>query len=1197
MNFKRLELYGFKSFADRTVIEFNDGLTGIVGPNGSGKSNFSDAIKWVLGETSAKQLRGKSMQDVIFVGTQRRSQMSYCEVTLVFDNTNQKIFKNLAFDEVSFTRKLYRSGESEYLLNGTNILFKNLRDIIRDTGLGKDGYSIIGQGRVAEIINSKPENRRAIFEEAAGISKYKKRKDDAEDRLEKTRDHLERLQDILQEIERQLTPLKKKAENAKKYQELYESQKQLDVNHFIYAYENNDIEIEKIQTLIKGISEEIELLNSKIKENDDLYLLNSKTIDKIDADLDEYKDLRTRILVANQKKLGEGETLQERLSYGKKEEQNLIADIEKYNQKIVDCEELIAKLLEKQNEIQKDYDILKSEIDTKESELLRLTDEITSRNAEFEKSELERYAAIEKLGDVNIDYTKLQADYDYLSKDKQEHEAEIDTIKKTIEETEAEKQSLEAEKNVILTDRNNIYREVTECKKKLTENNQKLSLLEGNITALKGSVASYEMQKTVYIRSKDQYENYQMAVKRIMQHTKQDRVLDSKILGVVAELIKVPADYEIAIEVSLGGALQNIVTANTDDVKYCIEVLKRNKMGSITFLPINSLRARLLTAEQSNALKEKGVLGLACDLIEYDKAYDSVFKNLLGSTIVCDTYDNANLISKKYNRSIRIVTLEGEIFNPQGSITGGSSRKHDAVSILGREREFENICKNYDNATAQLKKATENHETLSSDVAKLNFLISNLNQQLIDKEVSLNTATSKVDLISDTLDKYIDDLKAKRENYDNLCDKLTIVETKLMGAGKLKTDISSQKSDYEDRKAKSKEKIDKMMEDRTILSNNLAVLKGNLSEIANKLTILENDLNHQKEQKGEADRDSIEAKNNLDKVRRLINDTENQINNAVLSEADKAKVDEIDGKITELTKQKNLLTESNKSILIEKDHNNQSLQASIAKKIKEEGNIEKLNVQFESLTNRIKEEYELEYETALPFKMEEYNDSESLQRLSQIKRAITNLGEISPSSILEFEELNQRYTTMNTEKLDLEKAQSDLLAIVRDLSREMQDIFDAEFSKIAKNFEITFKEIFGGGSGKLMLDPNAEDPLTAGVEIVAMLPGKKTKNLSALSGGEMALTAIAILFSILKTKPMPFCLLDEIEAALDDANVALFAKYLKKFVGNTQFIVITHRKPTMEQADRLFGVTMEERGVSKVVSVELAEAMKNVSED
>ena len=681
-----------------------------------------------------------------------------------------------------------------------------------------------------------------------------------------------------------------------------------------------------------------------------------------------------------------------------------------------------------------------------------------------------------------------------------------------------------------------------------------------------------------------------------MQHAKQDKVLDSKILGVVAELINVPARYEVAVEVALGGALQNIVTANIDDVKYCIEVLKKFRLGTITFLPISSMRPRLLNEEQKNVLKEVGVEGVASDLIGYNKAYDNVFKNLLGATIVCDTYDNASRIAKKYNRAFRIVTLEGEIFSTQGSVTGGS-RKQDAIGILGRERELEFVIKNIEKTTQMLKKSNEDFEICNKNNEQLNFLIGNLNQQLIDKEVLFNTETNKLNDISDKLDVIVEDLQNKSTAYNELCEKLTIIEKSLSGAGRLRTDISSQTSDFDDQKAKSRENLNSKVDERNKLSANLANMKVRIADIANKLTICQGDIDREVVIKSDARNAIVVAKSNLEKVRAHIEDTENQMNNAVLSEADKAKVNEIDGKIESLTSQKNTLNNTNRSLLLEKDENNTRLQTATNKKTKEEGNIEKLRVQFENLTARIDEEYGLNYESSLPYKLEEYNDSESITEIAHLKRAINSLGEVSPSSISEYEELNERHTGLVTERDDLVKAENDLLGIIRDLSREMQEIFDTEFAKIAKNFEVTFKEIFGGGTGKLQIDPHADDPLTAGVEIVAMLPGKNTKNLSALSGGEMALTAIAILFSILKTKPMPFCLLDEIEAALDDGNAALFAKYLKKFVGNTQFIVITHRKPTMEQADRLFGVTMEERGVSKVVSVELSEAVKNISED
>ena len=608
------------------------------------------------------------------------------------------------------------------------------------------------------------------------------------------------------------------------------------------------------------------------------------------------------------------------------------------------------------------------------------------------------------------------------------------------------------------------------------------------------------------------------------------------------------------------------------------------------------MRPRLLNEEQKNVLKEVGVEGVASDLIGYNKAYDNVFKNLLGATIVCDTYDNASRIAKKYNRAFRIVTLEGEIFSTQGSVTGGS-RKQDAIGILGRERELEFVIKNIEKTTQMLEKSNEDFEICNKNNEQLNFLIGNLNQQLIDKEVLFNTETNKLNDISDKLDVIVEDLQNKSAAYNELCEKLIIIEKSLSGAGRLRTDISSQTSDFDDQKAKSRENLNSKVDERNKLSANLANMKVRIADIANKLTICQGDIDREVVIKSDARNAIVVAKSNLEKVRAHIEDTENQMNNAVLSEADKAKVNEIDGKIESLTSQKNTLNNTNRSLLLEKDENNTRLQTATNKKTKEEGNIEKLRVQFENLTARIDEEYGLNYESSLPYKLEEYNDSESITEIAHLKRAINSLGEVSPSSISEYEELNERHTGLVTERDDLVKAENDLLGIIRDLSREMQEIFDTEFAKIAKNFEVTFKEIFGGGTGKLQIDPHAEDPLTAGVEIVAMLPGKNTKNLSALSGGEMALTAIAILFSILKTKPMPFCLLDEIEAALDDGNAALFAKYLKKFVGNTQFIVITHRKPTMEQADRLFGVTMEERGVSKVVSVELSEAVKNISED
>lgn len=1193
MNFKRLELYGFKSFADKTVIEFNEGITGIVGPNGSGKSNFSDAIKWVLGEQSAKALRGKNMQDVIFAGTQRRTQMSYCEVTLVFDNTGKKLFKTLDFDEVSFSRKLYRSGDSEYLLNGVPILLKNIKDIIRDTGLGRDGYSIIGQGRVAEIINSKPENRRVIFEEAAGISKYKKRKDDSEAKLEKSREHLDRVNDIIKEIERRLNPLQKQAETAKKYFELYEKLRALEVNHYLYAYDNNDASIEKINQTIKAVQEEIDFITNNIKENDINYTENLENLKKVDKDLVEYRELRTQLLLANQKRLGQGETLNERLNALRQEENRLTLSIERNKQFVLQSEASIKNLVIDKNQILSVLNGKKAEYQQLQDKFDDIVKEITEKNTEFENSERAMMEAIEKLSGVAVDLTKLSSDFEYLTRDKADYEEKINQLKKTIENQEQIKNQSEKEMNDIGTERNTIYKKLTDIKNKLNERKFEYSTLENNITELKGSLSAFDAQKRILDNAKNQYESYQGSVKRIMQQTKQDSLLDSKILGVVAELIKVPSKYETAIEVALGGALQNIVTPTWEDVKYCIDVLKRNKMGTVTFLPVNSMRPRFLNEEQKRVLNEKGCEGVACDLIGYNKAYNNVFANLLGSTIICDTYDNASSIAKKFNKSFRIVTLEGEVFSTQGSITGGS-RRQDAIGILSQERELEQVIARIEGIKTKLEKQTKRYGVCGEEITSLTNLLSELNEKLRDKEVEYNTATNKADDISDKLTDLVDELSNTSEKYQRICDNLDIIATRLSGTDKLQSDIKTQRIDIDDKKSKSKEFLNQKSKERDELSEKLTKIRLDLADIESNLEKTNGNIEQNNNSIKEYNNYILDDNSAIVLVQKNIKDTENQINNAELSERDKAKLAQIDDKIAEFEQLKEKLNNTNEKLISQKDKNNIALQNATNKKIKEEGNIEKLKVQFDNLTQRIQEEYELDYVACLQFRIDDFDDSQSGAEIANYKRAITNLGAINPSAIEEFEEVNTRYAQLTSERDDLLKAEEDLLAIIKDLNKEMQEIFDYEFAKISKNFEVTFKEIFGGGSGKLQIDQYAEDPLSAGIDIIAAPPGKKPGNISLLSGGEMALTAIAILFAILKSKPMPFCVLDEIEAALDESNVALFAKYLKKFVGNTQFIVITHRKPTMEQADRLFGVTMEEKGVSKVVSVQLSEAVATV---
>lgn len=1192
MILKRLEIYGFKSFADKTVIDFNSGITGIVGPNGSGKSNFSDAIKWVLGEQSAKSLRGKDMKDVIFTGTERRTKMSYCEVSLVFDNTDHQVFKTLDFDEVTISRKLYRSGNSEYLINNVTCRLADIKNLIRDTGLGKEGYSIIGQGRVEEIINSKAEDRRVIFEEAAGISKYKKKKNESESKLEKTREHLDRLQDIIREIERRLSPLEKQAENTRKYNQLYDELRSLEVNHYLFACDNKDISLAKINDIIKGISEQIAKIEFDISTDEKLYDDANYNLRRCEEELAQYNEQRTQLLVDNQKRLGYGEVLTERLATLKNEKNRLNDNIVRYQKTVEEnialSEKLkseLAELILASKKLESDYQINQDKYD-------KILSEINEKESEFENSDKAIREAFEKLADVKADSTKLVTELAFLQDKKSELEETITRLKASITKEEAEKTQIEKLINGLQDELTASYSKLKKSKTRFNEIKLEQDLTEKNITELKGSISAYETKLKIMIDAKNHYDSYQGPVKRIMQYAKQDSMLDSKILGVVAELIKVPTKYEVAIEVALGGALQNIVTPTLDDVKYCIDILRRERMGIITFLPVNSMRPRNLSPEQRAVLNEAGCEGVANELIKFDRAYQNIFSNLLGGTVICDTYDNAIKIAKKYNRAFRIVTLQGDVLSTQGSVTGGS-RKNDSLGILSQERDIADVEQKLANCKKNLTENTTKLAELHKEVAILNENVKTSEETLRDKDVEIGKKTTEFNMIEDKLDSYITELGDITDKYEILCDKLDIISERLSGTDKAEQDIEITRISIDDAKSKSRELLNNRKSEREQILAVINQIRLDIADNESKREKINEDILQADKQVADARKLIIEDQNVITTLISSIADTEHQINSAELSEKDKQKLAEIEDMIKTLQGKKVELSATLTGLIEQKDVNMKALQSANEKKLKEENNIDKINVQFETLAERIKEEYGLDHAGAVLYRIDDFNDSNVTTLIANNKRAITSLGAINPTALQEFEEESERYNVLTTQRDDVMKSEADLLDIINEISQEMTEIFDYEFAKISKNFEVTFKELFGGGSGQLVVDKDAEDPLEAGIDIIAAPPGKKPGNLASLSGGEKALTAMAILFAILKSKPMPFCILDEMEAALDETNVAVFAKYLKKFVTGTQFIVITHRKPTMEQVDRLYGVTMEEKGVSKVVSVELGEAVKH----
>ncbi|MDD4686087.1 MAG: chromosome segregation protein SMC [Clostridia bacterium] len=1020
MYFKKIELSGFKSFAEKIQIKFDNGITAIVGPNGCGKSNVADAIRWVLGEQSSKNLRGTSMQDVIFSGTEKRKSLSYCEVTLNFNNTDR--YFNIDYDELAVTRKLYRSGESEYLINKNQCRLKDIINLFFDSGIGRDGYSIIGQGKVDEIISSKPEVRRKIFEEAAGIAKFKSKKEEAERKLERTRDNLSRLKDILGEIERQLGPLKKQAETAKKYLELRDNLRNLEINAYIYQYENMGEVKEQIKTKMSGILEELSLRQTEIVGLNQKYNNSMDEIHRLDEQIKFSNNELLVLTVGLEKQTGEINLIKER-----------IGGLKAQNDKI-------------------DLDILNNQ------------NSIIKYKAENEQKEHRKKQLLEKI--------------------------------KILEQSSGEYSNLLKEHSNL---KNNVIKLMAQVKEE-----------EEDLYNINAKIQVYENRHRLLAEMQSEFEGYAYAIRKLLKDSQKNSALKNKMIGILASLIKVPEKYETAIEVALGNAIQNIVTTNEEDAKSLINYLKENKLGRATFLPVNSIKPRFLSAETKKLLSVSGCFGIASDLISFNNTIKNVVGNLLGATVIVDTLETAVNMAKGSHFAFKIVTLDGDVISPTGSMTGGS-RKSNAVNLISREREINVL------ATA-IQKANEEFE-------KKKIFIKTLNEKLEDVKKQ-----------AEELDK--------KKNSTQLTEAVKIAE--------MRTEINSLEQDF--------------------------------IRINNQIQEAEKNIKQNKSQFEDNDEFIVIQEDKISKLQEASTDVESQ-----------QKLDTIKQKQESLEKDKAKHQEQLKVIDDKKEQVLQEINRVNDKKYKAETELSKLETDTETMQQRIYEEYELTYSTCKEFKKDDFKMPNALSEISTLKKEISKLGYVNVNAIEDSKIVYERYEDMSSQVQDLEKAEEDTNKAIDELTMEMTGRFSQEFQKINDNFKITFKELFGGGNAKLEL-VGSENVLEAGVDIIAEPPGKKLQNITLLSGGEKALTAIAILFAILKLKPMPFCLLDEIEAALDEANVERFAQYLRRFANETQFIVITHRKPTMELADSLYGVTMQEKGVSRIVSVKLSEAIMNIGE-
>lgn len=1186
-------MVGFKSFADRTTIEFNDNFTAIVGPNGCGKSNVSDAIRWVLGEQSPKTLRGDSMQDVIFNGTEKRKSLSYCEVTLTFDNSTR--FFNFDYDELAITRKLYRSGESEYLINRNTCHLRDITNLLYNSGLGKNGYSVVSQGKVTELVDAKPENRRAMFEDAAGISKYKNDKKEAERKLERTTDNLTRVKDILSEIERQMGPLKKQAENAKKYLEYKGRLKDLEVNAYIYQYENaNDVK-EKINLKLDALNKQIDMRQGDLDSANENYDKAMFDLTNFDKTLSALNDKILELTINLEKQESETKLARERINYTYKENDRLNLDKSNTQTAIEVCQEEKEKKTQEFSSLNADLEALEKSFDELSENYSAIANELALSEDEAGQGQQKIIETLGSLSDIKSSLSRLLAEKELLSTSLNNLNEDLANLSNKSEENKkilSESQSLLETKEQSLS---KIKQEQDSIASGSYLLERKIKELENEKANINTQIKVYENRKKLLTDLQNEYEGYSYAVKKLLRESEKNTFIKRNIVGVVASLIKVPEKFETAIEVALGGAVQNIVTYNEEGAKELIKFLKDNSFGRATFLPITSMKRR--TFDEMLIAGKQGCFGLASSLVDYNRDIDNVVSNLLGNTVIVDNLNTAVTLAKSSGYAFRIVTLDGDVVNPQGSLTGGS-KKAESSNLIGREREIETlgieIIKLEKRVEEINKEIALDSEKFTSQKKELDELSSKKN----NLEIEIASDKEKLNSVKATVEEAEDNYKVAEMEATTVKNKLKLISEELVKSEKIESALSGNKVDADELIREKKEKFEKLRTERDKINNNILTVKVEIAETKTKINSVKTDIERLDNDLGRYNVNLVNIDEQLNKNIEFINSCEEMIKQKLASAPSSAKKVELEEQI-----KKRASVEEDKARLSDKikelDNNKSALMDDLSnlrdKKFREEMNLSKVDTELEQMQERIYEEYSLSYSTCLDLRRADFDIEVAMPEIGKLKKDINALGYVNVNAIEDCKTLLDRYDDLNSQAMDLEKAQDDLNKIIKDLSGIMIEKFNNELNRINESFKLTFRELFGGGTAKLALS-DENDPLESGVEIFAQPPGKKIQNMTLLSGGEKSLTAMAVIFAILRIKPLPFCLFDEVEAALDDSNVEIVDKYLKKLSTDTQFILITHKKPTMEYANALYGVTMEEKGVSKIVSVLLSDAIKHAQE-
>ncbi len=1181
MYLKSIEVHGFKSFANKIVLDFHNGITGIVGPNGSGKSNVSDAVRWVLGEQSAKQLRGASMQDVIFSGTENRKPLSYAYVAITMDNSDHVL--DIDFEEVTVARRVYRSGESEYLINGSPCRLKDVNELFYDTGIGKEGYSIIGQGQIERILSGKPEERRELFDEAAGIVKYKRRKAAAQKKLETERENLVRVNDILSELERQVGPLERQSEKAKTFLKKKEELKTFDVNLFLLEMDRIDKEMEAVvknYDIADSDLKETTAMFGKVKEE---YENTQKAIESVEQEIETARENLNNSTILKGKLEGQINVLNEQIKAAEMSDEHFSSRMEAIEgEKAEKIKQKEAYESEKE-ELDRQLNDVSLRRERAEKELSELQQEIARCNQGITDGKNELLSLLNRKADIQANQQKFDTLMEQMNIRKAQlnqrllhRKSQESDIDEQLAQGEAALTEVNGEINRLKGEEEAFLMRQKEWNKKLSDINRSL---EENTGRYHKTSSRLESLKNIAER----YDGYGMSIRRVMEQKGKEK----GILGVVSDLIKVEKKYETAIETALGGSIQNIVTEDEQTAKRMIGFLKENRLGRATFLPLTSVDGRGSFKNQ-DALKENGVIGLANTLVDNEEKYNGITAQLLGRVLVVDEIDNAIALQKKYRQSLNIVTLEGESLRPGGSMTGGAFK--NSSNLLGRNREIEDLAKELDSLKENLSKEKNRREDILTAQALLEDDIKAVNEKLQQQYILQNTAELNVkrarelkeesgealkslQLEGGELERQMRDLKGEKEQAISRLNAAQMREQEIDAESRQFQQVLDEQIYIESSVNKTVSEV--QMEEANIRQKT-EFAATNIQRVASEIHRCD-------EQMEELKLDVLSAKEEAEKKKEEIEEIKKTI---LASDEEYGRLEQ---ELKEKTKRREEMSSEYKGFF-EKREEIQSRMADLDKEIfRLNSQRERLEESKENQANYMWEEYELTFHKALEFRDTSYDNLADLRKMiSQIKEDIKNLGDVNVNSIEEYKEVSKRYEFLKGQHDDLIQAEETLVGIIEELDEGMRKQFSEKFAEIQREFDKAFKELFGGGKGTLELVED-EDILESGIRIIAQPPGKKLQNMVLLSGGEKSLTAISLLFAIQNLKPSPFCLLDEIEAALDDSNVGRFAKYLHKLTKNTQFIVITHRRGTMGAADRLYGITMQEKGVSTLVSVNLIE--------